>query len=199
LINTKQSRSTAAEVAKVGTLKKTHPAITNLVLDAIDKVTTSAESLVKSADFDEKDVRSVKALGELFNVNHGLLSALGVSHPKLERVRELVDICGAGWTKLTGAGGGGCAITLLQPPVDAAVLESLDARLDEEGFERFETSLGGDGVGVLWPAVLKNGNGEEAGEDIDQEKFLKARGREGIESLVGVGAGERREGWKFWK
>jgi mevalonate kinase len=199
LINTKQSRSTAAEVAKVGTLKKAHPTITNLVLDAIDKVTTSAESLVTSPDFDENDVLSVKALGELFNVNHGLLSALGVSHPKLERVRELVDICGAGWTKLTGAGGGGCAITLLQPPVDAAVLESLDARLDGEGFERFETSLGGDGVGVLWPAVLKNGNGEEAGEDIDQEKFLNARGREGIESLVGVGAGERREGWKFWK
>ena len=199
LINTKQPRTTATEVAKVGALKKAHPEITDHILDAIDKVTISAESLALSEEFDENDADDVKALGELFNLNHGLLVALGVSHPRLERVRELVDMCEAGWTKLTGAGGGGCAITLLKPPVDQSVLKKLDAALDMEGFERYDTHLGGDGVGVLWPAVLKNGNGEEAGEDIDQDKLLQAQGRAGIERLVGVDPGERREGWKFWR
>jgi mevalonate kinase len=53
--------------------------------------------------------------------------------------------------------------------------------------------------------VLHNGNEEEGGEEIDQEKFLKAEGNVGIERLVGVsinrrkGAREVREGWKFWR
>lgn len=199
LINTRQSRSTAAEVAKVGALKVAHPEITEHILDAIDEVTTTAEAMVKSDDFEEDDADAVSALGELFNVNHGLLSALGVSHHKLERVRELVDTFDAGWTKLTGAGGGGCAITLLKPPVKTSVLESLDARLEEEDFERFEITLGGDGVGVLWPAVFRNHNGEVTGEDIDEDKFLQAKGREGVENLVGVGKNDSRQGWKFWR
>ena len=82
----------------------------------------------------------------------------------------------------------------------------LERQLEREGFEQFATTLGGDGVGVLWPAVLHNGSGEDGGEEIDQEKFLKAVGNEGIEQLVGVSgedgerlAGGMREGWKFWR
>ena len=74
-------------------------------------------------------------------------------------------------------------------------------KLDEEGFERFEATLGGDGVGVLMPAVLRNGRTEEdGGEEIDLEKFLRVEGREGVERLVGTsGEGEREMGWKFWR
>ena len=83
-------------------------------------------------------------------------------------------------------------------------LVELEQRLKHEGFEIFETTLAGDGVGVLWPAVIQNGSGEEGGEEIDQEKFLKAVGNEGIEALVGVQAAGQysdgeREGWKFWR
>jgi len=200
LINTKQSRSTAIEVAKVGALKKSHPIITDLILEAIDKVTEAAVNIVRTDDFDEADEGLIKQLGELFNLNHGLLSALGVSHPRLDRIRELVDISGIGWTKLTGAGGGGCAITLLKPGYTEEELTALKGKLESENYEIFDTVLGGDGVGVLLPAILKNGNGDdEGGEDIDQEKFLNAFGREGVEQLVGVGVHEKREGWKFWR
>ena len=141
----------------------------------------------------------MKTLGDLINFNHGLLASLGVSHPKLEKIRELTDAADIGYTKLTGAGGGGCAITLIKPGFDKAKLKALDARLDAEGFKRYETYLGGDGVGVLFPAVLKNDSEEEGGEEIDQEKFLNAAGRDGVERLVGVGLHEKREGWKFWR
>jgi mevalonate kinase len=51
--------------------------------------------------------------------------------------------------------------------------------------------------------VLHNNSGEEGGEEIDQDKFLKAVGNEGIEALVGVNASAGRqavrEGWKFWR
>ncbi|KAJ4344540.1 Mevalonate kinase [Didymosphaeria variabile] len=248
LVNTRQSRSTAVEVAKVQTLLNNHPVLTENILDAIGHITESAYKLLTSADFDPESHASLKYLGDLVTINHGLLVSLGVSHPKLERIRELIDHTGIGWTKLTGAGGGGCAITIIKPrptstangtgngngvhhehsssesesepdsPVAAsiissgtklkhAILDSLEVKLENEGFEKFETTLAGDGVGVLWPAVLHNGNEEEGGEEIDQEKFLRAEGTEGIERLVGVKhAGIRknverevREGWKFWR
>lgn len=199
LVNTKQPRSTATEVARVGALIKAHPEITEHILDAIDKVTESAQAIISAEGFDPSDTSSSHVLGDLMHVNHGLLVALGVSHPRLERIRELVDSVRLGWTKLTGAGGGGSAITLLKPEAAPKALRSLEAQLDKEGFERFETTLGGEGVGVLWPAVLHNGTDEKGGEEIDQYKFLKAEGREGVEKLVGIGVDQKRDGWKFWR
>ncbi|MCJ1455573.1 hypothetical protein MMC28_005928 [Mycoblastus sanguinarius] len=199
LVNTRQQRSTATEVAKVGALKQSLPVITELILDAIDKVTESAHELIDSPNFNGKGHQTTEALGQLMNVNHGLLVSLGVSHPRLERIRELVDLNGIGWTKLTGAGGGGSAITLLRSDASPKALRGLEASLDAENFERFETTLGGDGVGVLIPAVLRNRGEEEGGVEIDQEKFLQAEGEEGVEKLVGVGGGQEQDGWKFWR
>jgi mevalonate kinase len=251
LVNTRQSRSTATEVAKVSTLRTAHPMLTENILNAIGLVTESAHALLTSPDFDSTSPIALKHLGDLITINHGLLVSLGVSHPKLERIREIIDHTGIGWTKLTGAGGGGCAITILKPQpkilhsvngngngvnhdssseesdssneeeiisssasiistttkLKHKILDSLEIKLEREGFEKFETTLAGDGVGVLWPAVLHNGNEEEGGEEIDQEKFLCAEGTEGIERLVGVAGSlvrrkmerEVREGWRFWR
>lgn len=202
LIETRQAKSTAAEVAKVARLRKTHPALVEAILNAIDKVTTTAGEVIDEEDFDEEDEESLRRVGELMTINHGLLNSLGVSHPRLERVRELVDHEGVGWSKLTGAGGGGCSITLLKPDVPKEKRRKVERQLEAENYGTFETTLGGDGVGVLWPAVLKNGTeeDEEGGMEIDLESFLNAEGTEGVEKLVGVhGDGGEREGWKFWR
>lgn len=197
LVNTRQTRTTAKEVAKVGALKKEMPIVTELILNAIDRVTESAHELITSSGYDEDDPQTAQTLGTLMNINHGLLVSLGVSHPRLDRIRELVDEVGIGWTKLTGAGGGGSAITLLRPDTSPAKLRELEKKLDAENFERFQTTLGGDGVGVLYPAVLKHEGADDGGEEIDQEKFLEAEGEDGVEQLVG--AGGDNEGWKFWR
>lgn len=221
LIDTCQPKSTAAEVAKVGVLKKTHPGVVEHVFDAIDAITRSAHDAVatraaapEDSDEGEADELMVSQLGSLMTLNHGLLTSLGVSHPRLERLRYLVDQAGVGWTKLTGAGGGGCAITLLRPGTlkrahtstrqqndgsdlngsaltDVPPLQALESQLLEEGFAKYETTLGGDGVGVLYPAVL-------GGVEINQATFLEVEGREGIELLVG-GRREEGEGWKYWR
>ncbi|KAH6893077.1 ribosomal protein S5 domain 2-type protein [Thelonectria olida] len=202
LVDTKQAKSTSHEVSKVAKLKDQHPKLVGTILDAMDKVTTAASNVIENVAFDNEEEESLKKVGELMTINHGLLVSLGVSHPRLERVRELVDHEGLGWTKLTGAGGGGCSITLLRPGAPREKLEKLEERLGKENYARFETTLGGDGVGVLWPAVLKNGTDEddEGGMEIDLESFLNADGNEGVEKLVGVhGDGGEREGWKFWR
>ncbi|CAK7242980.1 MAG: Mevalonate kinase [Sporothrix thermara] len=230
LVDTKQPKSTKHEVAKVARLKHHQPEIVDSILNAMDAVARSAISAIEgepeSKSEAEAGAPSIKGLkihengdgtlddhvnnkdnklatiGNLMTINHGLLSALGVSHPRLERVRELVDYEGLGWTKLTGAGGGGCSITLIKPSVPKARILELEKQLAKEDYQQFVTTLGGDGVGVLWPAVLRNGTDEdeEGGMEIDMEKFLNAEGNEGVERLVGVegGAGER-EGWKFWR
>ena len=202
LVDTRQPKSTAHEVAKVAKLKTTHPKLVGSILDAMDKVTESATAELEDDDFDYEDEESLRKVGELMTINHGLLVSLGVSHPRLERVRELVDHEGIGWTKLTGAGGGGCSITLMRPNVAGDKLSKLEKQLEDENYAKFETTLGGDGVGVLWPAVLKNGTDEDedGGMEIDLEMFLNAEGTEGVEKLVGVnGDGGEREGWKFWR
>lgn len=218
LVDTCQPKSTAAEVAKVGTLKKEHPTVTDNILNAIDSIVRSAHDIITDGDFEDNPGDSIKRLGELMSINHGLLMSLGVSHPKLERLRYLVDQAGVGWTKLTGAGGGGCAITLLKPNASteqqngnsdqlngeaaysssqtaskpaASQLQNLEADLEKEGFKKFQTTLGGDGVGVCYPAVLN-------GEEIDQEMFLTAEGSAGIEELVG-GSNDEEGAWSYWR
>lgn len=211
LVDTCQPKSTAAEVAKVGALKKKHPAVVEGILNSIDSIVRSVYDVISNYDPESNAESSIQHLGELMSVNHGLLTSLGVSHPRLERLRYLVDQAGVGWTKLTGAGGGGCAITLLKPrslpsleEADGEAcdmrsakpgptgLHELERQLDEEGFERYETTLGGDGVGILYPAVLHD-------EEIDQEMFLTARGAEGIEALVGGSKSTDLDAWKYWR
>lgn len=199
LINTKQPRSTAVEVAKVGTRRKQYPEVTEKTLDSIHACTMDAYELITNPDFSPQSQENIEHLGDLFRMNHGLLVSLGVSHPKLEHIRELVDYTDIGWTKLTGAGGGGCAITLLKPDIPPAKLQNLQRQFEKEGFEEYRTTLGGDGVGILYPAVLKNGTSEQGGEEIDLKKFLSAADEEEIERLVGVGVGEKRTEWKFWR
>lgn len=48
----------------------------------------------------------------LIKENHQHLYNLGVSHPSLEEIKEITADFGLS-TKLTGAGGGGCAVTLV--------------------------------------------------------------------------------------
>ncbi|KAJ5145811.1 uncharacterized protein N7515_000375, partial [Penicillium bovifimosum] len=114
LVDTQQPRSTAVQVEKVKTLKTNYPEITEMILDGIGKLATSALELISSADFPGSDTSD--ALGRL-----GILLA-----STTERIRELVDYAQIGWTKLTGAGGGGCAITLFRPDIEAHIIEELE-------------------------------------------------------------------------
>lgn len=47
-------------------------------------------------------------------MNHNLLCALGVSHPSIDAICAAAQKWGQA-AKLTGAGGGGCAIVVLDP------------------------------------------------------------------------------------
>ena len=120
LVDTQQSRSTAVQVEKVRSMKMKYPEITQVVLDGIEKVTQSAWRIISRPDKFLDRCDALEELGALITFNHGLLVSLRVSHPRLERVRELMEEADVGWTKLTGAGGGGCAFTLVRSGTEVA-------------------------------------------------------------------------------
>lgn len=233
VVDTREARSATERIAAVRGLRAEAPPAVDAVMGAIDAATRSAYRLISARG--RFGGEAVRRLGQLVAINHGLLVALGVSHPKLDRVSALVGELDVGWAKLTGAGGGGCAIVLLKPASHSAVgqlcdgedegegegplekmglgsrkLVELERMLADEGMEMLETTLAGDGAGVLWPAVLCiRSDDEERVVDIDRERFLGTRGKEAIEKLVGVNAAAAssdskatvadKDGWRFWR
>jgi mevalonate kinase len=81
-------------------------------------------------------------LGELMNMNHALLEVLGVGHPQLSRLILAARAAGAYGAKLTGAGGGGCMISICPKHLKSRVtgaIEACDSRA-------FTTSIDTEGV-----------------------------------------------------
>lgn len=175
LTNTKHPRRTAELVARVGDMVKTFEKGAWAILDAIEHVTREAFELLGASHETKQDNTNspeVSRLLELVRINHGLLVSLGVSHPKLERIRSVGNDLNIGETKLTGAGGGGCAITLLHVNdeddelTQAEKLKQFRSKLVNEkvGFEIFDTVLGGPGCGfgsLAQPITLDEFHGLE--------------------------------------
>ena len=86
------------------------------LLDSIQRIADQAESLLASSSSSGTATRleQLSDLARLIEQNHSHLVSLGVSHPALETVRNKTRDQPWGLaTKLTGAGGGGCAVTVV--------------------------------------------------------------------------------------
>jgi mevalonate kinase len=110
-------RSTRAQVEKVRELKEKHPQI-------IEPITLAAREIVLRAIETLKE-NDLETLGELMDINHALLYALGVSDESLEWLVNAARKAGALGAKLTGAGGGGCIIALARNEKLEGVLEAV--------------------------------------------------------------------------
>ena len=105
--NTGVERSTGAMVSSVRELKTLLPELIEPLVKLGGRLTLKALEALSVGD--------LETLGRLMNVNHGLLWAVGVSHPALDRLVHASLSSGALGAKLTGAGGGGCMIALARP------------------------------------------------------------------------------------
>ncbi len=130
-----RSRTTKEMVLKVKNLLESHKDVVNGIFKLIGKVTEEAEETLKEGD--------LKTLGELMNINHGLLDALGVSDARLNELVHLARVAGALGSKLTGAGGGG-AIIALAP----GKLKEVEATLSLRASITLRAKFGLEGVKV---------------------------------------------------
>jgi hydroxymethylglutaryl-CoA reductase len=74
------------------------------IFDEIDAISMEGAAALVRQGYGE--------LGMLMNLCHGLLNAIEVSTPELERMIDIARRNGAAGAKLTGAGGGGSIVAL---------------------------------------------------------------------------------------
>ncbi|GBP62935.1 Mevalonate kinase [Eumeta japonica] len=148
LVDTRVSRETRSLVVKVAALRHRNQAAVDHIMEACDHIANTATQVLEklsSVKGNSNTEADYQHLAELWEMNHCLLSALGVSHPALERIRAAAGARRLA-CKLTGAGGGGYAMILIPPYTSRSSVDSLTSQLLESGFRVKETTLGGSGV-----------------------------------------------------
>ncbi|MBI4167974.1 MAG: mevalonate kinase [Candidatus Aenigmarchaeota archaeon] len=85
-------------------LEKKYPALLTVLIDRVGEIVDEAERAIRKSDF--------QTLGELMNINHGILCSMGVSSIELEKLVFAARKAGAFGAKLSGAGIGDNMIAL---------------------------------------------------------------------------------------
>lgn len=124
-------------VEKVLKLKKEFPSIINPIYTSAGSLTLRLVEALKNRD--------LRIAGLLLNINHELLSAIGVSTPKVDMIVNIARKKGAYGAKLTGAGGGGSIIAL----VDENKLDKVKSSLEKRVKKIFVTSITEEGVKII--------------------------------------------------
>lgn len=114
--------STSTMVESVAALRRRRPALVNSILENFAATADAGARALEAGRWRE--------VGELMDLNQGLLNAVGVSTPALERACAVARDHGALGAKLTGAGGGGCIIAVGADDDTAALEQALAAHGD---------------------------------------------------------------------
>ena len=112
---------TAKTVRNVREGWRKNTAMYEKIFDDIDDLVLKSVTAIQNNDF--------ALLGQMMNFCQGLLNALQVSNPELERLIGLAREAGALGAKLTGGGGGGAMVALVKK--ESEVAEAIES----EGFE----------------------------------------------------------------
>ncbi|XP_063502782.1 mevalonate kinase isoform X4 [Pongo pygmaeus] len=115
LTNTKVPRNTRALVAGVRNRLLKFPEIVAPLLTSIDAISLECERVLGEMG-EAPAPEQYLVLEELIDMNQHHLNALGVGHASLDQLCQVTRARGL-HSKLTGAGGGGCGITLLKPGI----------------------------------------------------------------------------------
>lgn len=160
LINSCVPRNTKAMIAFVKENRiNLMPKVSSSIFEAMDRVAKDAAETISKMSTNNNDASDkmiltsrhehdqglFQKLEELIDVNQGLLSALGVSHPAIE---QIINIAAKQkmHAKLTGAGGGGFVYALITPWHTEIQINAAKMELESAGFLCWEAQLAGDGV-----------------------------------------------------
>ena len=95
---------TKEQVAGVRRRYDRNSVLVSRIFDEIDSISIAGAVALEACDYEQ--------LGSLMNLCHGLLNAIEVSTPELEKMIGIARHAGAVGAKLTGAGGGGSIVAL---------------------------------------------------------------------------------------
>ena len=129
-----KSRSTRRLISRVGEVKAKYPSLFAGLVES-----TSALSEMAAASLGKNDM---KTLGLILRLNHAVLSGVGVSSEGLDSLVDASTSLGSYGAKLTGAGGGGSAVSVAPGGKQKSIISGLNAR----GFETFRADIPVRGV-----------------------------------------------------
>lgn len=125
---TGKMRLTGAKVASLRAKQTDDPTRWNPLIKRLGDLASDGAGDVVSGD--------LRALGERMNEAHGLLSRCELSSTELDEIVRVARSAGALGAKLTGAGGGGAAVALVDEP------EPVVQAIERAGFEARVVVLG---------------------------------------------------------
>jgi len=137
IVNSGIARDTKTQVSNVRTLYKKYPSIIKHIFNAIDAISLKMENALR--------LKQIQIIAELMNYNQDFLRLLGVSSDALETLINQLKLGGASGVKLTGAGGGGCVIALLESNI---VKKNCITQLQSQGFTYYDTKISEIGAKV---------------------------------------------------
>jgi len=132
--NVKHNTKKAIELVKK--LKENDPFLFQLLIDKIGYYTELGTYELIKGNFYE--------LGQLMNINHQLLTKLNLSHPNLDEIVKISMENEAFGAKLTGAGLGGCAITI----GEEETLKKISDQLQKLNYKCFISGIEKKGVSI---------------------------------------------------
>ncbi|MHA1143184.1 MAG: mevalonate kinase [Candidatus Helarchaeota archaeon] len=135
ILDTKIKRKTSFWVGKVKEKYNANRQVFSLIFQSVDKISLKGRKLLERG--------YLKDLGELMNVNQGLLDAMGVATPEVSKIINKIRKQNVFGVKITGAGGGGCIIILCDP----RRIKDISRQLRKD-HDIFSTSLSRDGLKI---------------------------------------------------
>lgn len=131
---TNMAHDTKKAINKVRTFRTNNPEKCEQIFQEIHSIVLEAKNALNAAD--------LKTLGSLMVSNQELLTEIGVSNSIIDKIVKISLENGAYGSKLTGAGLGGCVITL----GNDKILKNISTILETEGFPSFSVPI--DKVGL---------------------------------------------------
>lgn len=124
-------------IRRVEDEKRKYPAVIDNIFEAITLIAKEAKDALERKDWGK--------LGELMNLNQGLLDSLGVNTKELASLIYAARQAGAFGAKLSGAGGGDCMIAL----VSEENKKNVETAIEKEGGKILNVKTGADGTRVI--------------------------------------------------
>ncbi len=118
----KKKAITGQIISEVKARKEKNPEIYGDLFNVEKRIVNNAAKAMEAGKLEE--------LGELMNINHGLLSALGVSSRENEEIVQKARELGALGAKITGAGCGGSCVVLAKSGKNAAKITEEIKKMD---------------------------------------------------------------------
>lgn len=159
--NTGVEKNTRQLVSNVSELLNKYTTIIQPIFNSINEISINIVQLIKQYNttiqattndtLTDHTIKFISELSILFRLNQHLLNGLGVGHTSID---SIVQLCNQYQipcqSKLTGAGGGGCVITLLNNAMTEQNIGELIQQLITQCnvFDCFQTVIGQDGARI---------------------------------------------------